>query len=359
MTNPTAEAPAPSTSSGPGQTERQQNRIPGPKVVDATAKLPLEQRQAILWLHSFYWEQQLGLPEVAEKVGYDASVISKVFRGVYEGSLADVVARIVKFRALLNDRATVNRVPFIRTQLFDMIEESLNALRTYQKMGFIYGESQVGKTKCLKAYAEMEAYNHGRTVYVEMPVGGSLSSFMAELAGKVRVSPNQRSGDLPRMLKHAFTDDMVLIVDEASRAAVGGRQTSKTLDFIRAIYDHAQCGVLLCGTNIFRDLMANVRMEPFLRQMHRRVLFRRQMPDRPGRADLNAFAAHYGLAPASDEAYQLQKETVTRHGLGVWLTTLTAASRASSKRGQKMTWEHVLKAHAFLKKLEEAPKLED
>ncbi|HEX2861178.1 MAG TPA: hypothetical protein VHN79_06045, partial [Lacunisphaera sp.] len=176
---------------------------------------------------------------------------------------------------------------------------------------------------------------------------------------KVRVSPNQRSGDLPRMLRRAFSDDMVLIVDEASRAAVGGRNTSKTLDFIRSVYDESQCGVLLCGTNIFRDQMANEKMEPFLRQLHRRVLFRRQLPDRPTRADLNAIARHYQLPAATGDAYQLQLATITSHGLGVWLTTLTAAARNASKRGQDMTWAHVEKAHAFLKKLEERPNLED
>ncbi len=349
----TATAPA------PAQSERQLNRIPGPKVVDATASLPVEQRQAILWLHSFYWEQGIGLDEAAGKIGYDAATLSKVFRGVYEGSLVKVVDAIVKFRALLNDRASINKVPFIRTQLFDILEESCNALRTYQKMGFVYGESQVGKTKCLKTYSSMAEYNHGRTVYVEMPVGGTFTGFCTEVAGALRISPNQRSGDLPRMIKNAFTDDMLLIIDEASRAAVGGLNSNKTLDFIRAIYEHSQCGILLCGTNIFRDQMANQKMEPFLRQLHRRLLFRRQLPDRPTRADLNAIAAHYKLSPATDEAYQLQKETIIRHGLGVWLTTLTAANRAATKRGGVMTWEHVIKAHAFLKKLEQAPNHED
>ncbi|MBA4136743.1 MAG: hypothetical protein C0518_05445 [Opitutus sp.] len=343
----------------PGQTERQTNRIPGPRVEASTASLPIDQRQAILWLHSFYWDSELGLNDVAQKIGYDGSVLSRVFHGRYEGDLKAVVAAIVKFRALLAERATINKAPFQRTSLFETIEESCNALRTYQKMGFLFGESQVGKTTCLKHYAQMGEYNHGRTVYVEMPVGGTYTGFLTELAGKIRVSPNQRTGELPAMIKKHFRDDMLLIVDEASRAAVGGRQTSKTLDFIRAIYDEAQCGVLLCGTNIFRDQMANEAMEPFLRQMHRRVLFRRQLPDRPSRADLNLFAKHYGLAPAIGEAFDLQKETIVRHGLGVWITTLTAAARMATNKRQQMTWEHVMKAHAFLKKLERTPEQED
>lgn len=353
MTSP--ETPA--TSAAP--TERQQNRIPGPKVAAATANLPDEQRQAINWFHSFYWEQEIGLGDCAAKIGYDGGTLSKVFRGCYEGNLAAVVSAITKFRDMLKDRASVNKAAFQKTQLFDILEESCNALRTYQKMGFVYGESQVGKTKCLKHYAGMEEYNHGRTIYVEMPVGGSMTSFMTALAKVLKIPSQQKSGDLPLMIQNSFRDDMVLIVDEASRAAVGGRQTSKTMDFIRSIYDHAQCGVLLCGTNIFRDQMANEKMEPFLRQMHRRVLFRRQLPDTPTRADLNGFARQYDLSPASDDAYTLQRDTIAQHGLGVWLTTLTAANRKAVKEGKRMTWDHVIKAHAFLKRLEQTPKLED
>jgi len=343
----------------PGQSERQQNRINGTKVADATAGLPPDQRSAIVWLHSYYWDSNAGLDAVGQKIGYNGGTLSKVFRGIYEGNLEEVTSAIGKFRALLNNRASINKAPFIRTGLFDILEESCNALRTYQKMGFVYGESQVGKTKCLKHYAEMDEYNHGRTIYVEMPVGGTLTGFTTELAGKCKISPNQRSGELPAMIRRHFRDDMLLIVDETSRAAVGGKQTSKTLDFIRSIYDEAQCGVLLCGTNIFRDQMANVRMEPFLRQMHRRVLFRRQLPDRPSRADLNAFAAYYKLPQATGSAYLTQKETIIKHGLGVWLTTLTAASRLATNSGEEMTWEHVSKAHSYLKGLENTPKQED
>ena len=70
-------------------------------------------------------------------------------------------------------------------------------------------------------------------------------------------------------------------------------------------------------------------------------------------ADLNAFARHYDLEAASGEALDLQKRVVKEHGLGVWLTTLTAAARKSTKENRAMTWEHVLNAHAFFRKQEQ------
>jgi len=124
------------------------------------------------------------------------------------------------------------------------------------------------------------------------------------------------------------------------------------MDFIRALHDNTGCGIVLCGTNVFREQMADQSQKKFLNQLNRRCLLRRQLPEVPTRADLNAFARHYELEPASGEAYDLQKAVVRDHGLGVWLTTLTAAARKASKGGKPMTWDHVLNAHAFLRRME-------
>jgi DNA transposition AAA+ family ATPase len=157
-------------------------------------------------------------------------------------------------------------------------------------------------------------------------------------------------------IMRCFGPNRLLIVDEAHRAfssrAYGG-SAFKTLDFIRSLHDNTGCGVVLCGTNVFRDSMADGGSKKFLNQFNRRCLLRRQLPDLPSRADLNAFARHYGLEAATGEAYQLQSRIVREHGLGVWLTTLTCAARAASKKSRPMQWGDVLKAHAFFASMEQ------
>lgn len=342
-------------------TERQSNRIPAYKVFEKTAALPEEQRLAIRWLHAHYYDSGKGLAEVGLLVGYDGGTVSKVFGGKYEGDLGAFTKSIERYRRLQEERGALNRAPYIETDLYRDIEECCQASLTYQKAVFLYGESQVGKTAALKHYAEQ--HNHGETIYVEMPVGGSLSHFLAVLSSKLRMS-NQTRGDVQAVnIMRCLGPQNLLIVDECSRAMQSrsyGGASLKTMDFLRALMDNTGCGLVLCGTNVFRDQMADRALSKFLNQFNRRCLIRRQLPDVPSEGDLAAFAAHYGLAPASGEELKLQTAIVREHGLGVWLTTLTAAARKVSKeaakpggKGVRMTWQHVVKAHAFLRRMEQ------
>ncbi len=159
-------------------------------------------------------------------------------------------------------------------------------------------------------------------------------------------------------IKRALGPHSLLIVDEAARAfqaRSSGGQKFKTLEFIREIHDATGCGVVLCGTRVFRESMESAQHRKFLNQFNRRCLFRKQLPDVPTRGDLNAFARHYGLEPAEGEARRMQGVIVGDHGLGVWLTTLMAAARKAANARRAMTWADVLRAHAFFTRLEQTP----
>ena len=337
--------------------EHQRNRIPLYKVVEATKALEEsapEQAKSIRWLHSFYYDSGKSLADLGDAIGYDGGNVSKVFSGKYEGDLAAFCKAVDRLRKLTNERASIQRAPYIETSLYRDIEETCQAALTYQKLCFIYGESQVGKTAALKHYATK--HNHGETVYVEMPAGGSLSHFLAALASKVRINNQQRGDVLQVNIMKCFGPNNLLIVDEASRALQArsyGGAGLKTIDFIRSLHDQTGCGVVLCGTNVFREQMADRALAKFLNQFNRRCLIRRQLPEVPSRADLNAFARHYGLDPAAGDAYQLQRSVVREHGLGVWLTVLMAAARGASNKKTTLTWAHVEKAHAFLRQMEQ------
>lgn len=350
---------AAANSADAGSADRQSGRIPSFKVVECTKHLPEEQQKAIRWLHSHYFDTGKSLEDVGRDIHYDGGTVSKVFSGKYAGNLEDVCDAIRRFRELKSERSTIKKAPFIETSLYRDIEEVCQAALTYNKIGLLFGESQVGKTASLRHYAEK--HNHGETYLVEMPTGGSLSHFLAALAAKLRMSASARGDILQLNLVRALGPNNLLIIDEAARAFQARSYKGsnlKTLDFIRELHDTSGCGLVLCGTNVFRDDMRNEGLKKFLNQFNRRCIARRQLPDVPGRADLNAFARHYGLDPANGYAYELQKRVVAEHGLGVWLTTLTAAHRAATKKRQPLTWEHVIKAHAFFRDMEATRKEE-
>lgn len=119
-------------------TERQTNRIPGPKVFEKTESLPEEQKLAIRWLHAHYYDSGKSLAEIGALVGYDGGTISKVFSAKYEGNLAEVATSIARYRKITEERASVNRAPYIETALYRDIEDACQLALTYQKIAFIY-----------------------------------------------------------------------------------------------------------------------------------------------------------------------------------------------------------------------------
>lgn len=331
-----------------GLNEREKNRIPAYKVAERTEQLPDEQRKAIRRLHAYYYDSGKSLADVGDQIGYDGGNVSKIFSGTYTGNLDAVAHAINRFFKLSDERAAVKKAPYIETALYQEIEEVCQAALVYQKLAFIYGESQVGKTAGLLHYTA--EHNHGETTYVEMPVGGSMTHFLAALADKLRLSKQQRDGVLQLNIMRCLGPTNLLIIDEVVRALQArtyGGTTLRTMDFIRAIHDNTGCGIVLCGTNVFRDQMADKALAKFLNQFNRRTIIRRQLPDVPSRADLNAFARHYQLEAATGDAYELQKLIVRTQGLGVWLTTLRAAANKASKEKRALTWEHVIRARKF------------
>lgn len=330
------------------------HRIAGDVVNRATAELPDEQRSVIRRLHAHYIEHELSLDEVAKLIGMSAPTLSLIFRGKYEAKLDAVVKEIKAFFDLMDRRSEGRKLQFIPTKLTERIWNVCSAALEFQKIALIFGDQQIGKTMALTAYRD--AHNHGSTIYVSMPTGGSLSSFLIELARALRIGETLCSTKLRERIKKAFDDRMLLIVDEAHRALPRSSRSSRSIDsieFIREIFDEAQCGVVISATNVFRDEMDNGSVQKVLRQTKRRRLCTLQLPNVPTQTDLNTFAAAYGLPISSGDARALEAKMVEEEALGMWLTLLRMGAKIAAQRKQEMKWEHVLTAYAGLKKLEQ------
>lgn len=329
------------------------NRIPGDVVNKATAELPDNQRSAIRRLHAYYAENELSMDETAKLINKTGAVVSLIFRGKYDAGLSSVVKEIEDFFELLDKRAQGRKLEFIKTDLTEKIWRVCDAAVEFQKIAFIFGDMQIGKTEALKAY--QLAHNHGSTIYVSVPTGGALLNFLTVLARKLRISENLSITKLRERIISAFDDRMLLIVDEAHRCIRdSGNSTMpiQTIEFIREIFDEKACGVVICATNVFRDAMDSGPVEKILRQTKRRRLCALQLPNTPTRDDLNTFAAGYGLKPSFGLARDLEQKMVAAEALGMWLTLLRMGAKIAVQRKETFKWEHVLMADAGLKQLE-------
>lgn len=329
-------------------------RIPGDVVNRATAELPDNQRSAIRRLHAYYTENNLSLEETAKLIGYGSgAIVGLIFRGKYDARLDSAVHEIESFFDLLDRRAEGRKLSFITTTLTKRLWDICDAALEFQRIAFIYGDQQIGKTEALLAYRD--AHNHGSTIYVRMPTGGALGSFLRELARALRIGENLSNTRLRERIKLAFDDRMLLIVDEthlAIKESGRSQRSVESIDFVREIFDERKCGVVLCSTNVFRDAMESGPVYKILRQTRRRRLCALQLPNVPTRTDLNTFAAAYGLPPSQAAAHALEKKMVEEEALGMWLTLLRMGAKLAAKRKQEMSWDHVLAAHAALTMLE-------
>lgn len=331
------------------------SRISGDVVNRATAELPDNQRSAIRRLHAHYVEHNLTLSETGKLINYSDAVCTLLFRGKYEGNLNNIVTAIGKFFELNDERNTSRRLSFIKTDLTDRIWKVCASALEFQKIAFIFGDMQIGKTEALKAYRD--AHNHGSTIYVRMPTGGAMCNFVVEMARALRIGENYSVTRLREKLKSAFDDRMLLIVDEAHaciKEQSRSQRSVETIDFIREIFDERQCGVVICATNVFRDAMDTGNLYKILRQTKRRRLCSLQLPGTPSQNDLNMFAAAYNLPPSKEEARALEKRMVEDEALGMWLTLLRMGAKIAARRKQDMDWNHVIMAHAGLRELEAA-----
>lgn len=344
-------------------------KIPGDKVNKATAEMEDEPRSLVRWMHAYYEEHEFSLDELAAKLKkpngqhYSRAALYALLTGkrAEEGvGVDDIVAAIKVFKhdidrtvRITTERETIKRIGCVATGLAKKIWKICNAALIYQKIIFIWSDSQVGKTFALEQYAA--DHNHGETIYVRVPEGGALYNFLEELAVALRMSPQQKIGELRRRIVGAFDDRMLLIVDEIHNCYTtgDGKAHLRVGEFIRQIHDKTKCGVVICSTDVGRREIYEGKHRELTKQLRRRSLGKGlKLPAVSSRKDLAMIAAAYGLAPATGEALEVQTEINKNDGLGVWLTHLQAASRGASRDRTKLTWDHVLQAEAALLDLE-------
>ena len=328
-------------------------KIAGDVVNAATRELPDEQRSVIRWAHAYAAENDLSLEELGKLVRLSGTTLSLVFRGKYEAKLENVVSELASFKEITEKRAQGRKLNFIETAMTRKIFSLCDAAVEFQRVAFVFGDMQIGKTEALQEY--QRTHNHGSTIYIAVPTGGALSHFLMKLAELLRITPNVTIANLRRRIIDSFDDRMLLIVDEIHRCIPKhGKSTMPldTIEFIRELFDEKKCGVVLCGTSVFSEAMEKGAVERLLRQLKRRRLCSLRLPNTPQVRDLNTFAEAYGLEPAAGKALDLQTRMVEEEALGMWLTLLRMGAKIAAGKRSRFSWNHVIEAYSGLKILE-------
>jgi DNA transposition AAA+ family ATPase len=329
-------------------------RIPRETIARVAAALPVDQGEALLWLADHAARNNHSLEELAAQLRqengkpYSRDSLYQTLTGRRSetgASLAPITAAIQTLRRLVETRLGTGRAPFIETPLSRRIWKICEAALAFQRLAFIYGASQIGKSTALQAWVAGQPT--GQAHYLRMPTRGGLGDTLRRLAVALHIPSSLKLVELKERILGAVDERMILVIDQAHEcfSSPYGERGSDTLLFLMELHDLTRCAILLAGTSRFEHGMIEGRHAETMKQLILRGLpSPLRLPAKPDTKSLAAFAAHYGLAPAEGEALTLQTNTIRDHDLGIWLTLLQAGGRIAAKAGEPMTWNHVITA---------------
>jgi len=331
--------------------------IPGDAVATALTRLVKEGeldeagRAEVQWFYSYCMENGWALEDAGRAINMDGTTVSRLFAGRYGAKYDGLVEAVKKYRALTAARGGRRKVDFIETSAWQKIESVCRHALVGQVPVFIFGDSQVGKTTCLKEFARRN--NHGQTKYLELPAGATLTSVRREVARACYLSGRLTEMEICNRLPKAITGNMLLIIDEIHRPFVtSSRRTSiRIIEWLRELYDKTQCGIVFSGTNIGLEELDNGPSSPVLEQFRRRGIITLELPPTPSRADINRFAKAFGLPPPDGEVYTLITAMLKRSGLKQFVVFLQSAGNLAANQNKPISWDHFVAAYDKIQSL--------
>lgn len=248
-----------------------------------TSKLNNEDRDLVWWFYCYSMDSKWRLQDSADAIGTSPTTVHRLFNGTYGASYDGIVEAVARFKKVADERAKRKQIGFVETSAWQKITRVCNAALYDNMPAFIYGASQIGKTECLKEFARRN--NHGTTRYVRMPSSPSFQYFLKIVAEACYISPRQQQDVLRRRIMDALDSRNLLVIDEVHQAMCTASELAarKVIEFLREIYDRTGCGIVLCGTKVFRDEFEAGRQKLIFDQFRRRGMLELVLRTRPAR----------------------------------------------------------------------------
>lgn len=183
-----------------------------------------------------------GQQKAAALIGYSAATLSTYRKGIYNGDVDKLEARLREMFTVDADAANLHFLSpdYVPTSISMQVYETIRICHLKGGLAIECGDAGIGKTKAAQKYAD--DYPNS-TIYVTVnPCFTSLSSFLKLLCRKLRV-PTGRKDDMWLDIDNFLRGGRkVLIIDEAQHLPI------KTIDSIRSFFDSNQeLGIIFIG----------------------------------------------------------------------------------------------------------------
>lgn len=342
---------------------KQRINITGDTVTLATADYPASDnpnqshRELVRWSFSYAKENDFSWDEASRQLGLSTTTLFQIWKGKYRlpngqcRDLSGICERIAHCKQLAEDRAASNRLPFIETSVWRRVDKLCREALVMQTIAHIYGESQIGKTACLKEFARRN--NHGQTPYVLCPAAGGVQSLVKAIGDACHISSRSCFDNLRARVSDYLDPTKLLILDEVHEVFGSYQKSSikRCMSMLRQLQEVTGCGMVLCGTNDFRNELEQGEYSQALKQLRKRGIWELQLESVPTAADLDLIAKHYRLGTPTGVHAKLVEWIAKDHGLGKYTKFLARASQLAHKEGKRFTWEHFSRTVAIATRL--------
>ncbi|PTX95745.1 ATP-binding protein [Opitutus sp. ER46] len=292
-------------------TEWDGTNLAGDVVANGIRKNKPEYHEDLFWFYRYSGEKKMSQVESATLLGVDGGTYSKVLRGEYKNAAglilpppAKMVSRIRVIREQEREDAEKRIKGRVMTPTVGEIHAVCRKVWNDRTIGFVFGESHVGKTEGLKWFRDEN--NHGATIYVDLQGVAGVQDIFRTFARALRISPNVSPTKLrPRVLA-AIDQTNLVIVDEFHHITYAYQKGGaiKMVNALKEIKDRTGCAMVICSTNVGREEFDEGKGHEakLLKQLWRRGTIKLQLPDALRVGDVRAFAIAYGLDfPAAPE----------------------------------------------------------
>lgn len=321
-----------------------------------------ERRKALIdcFLWSIDPKHPTTLAEFAEAVGYDRTVLTRLFQGKYTDAagkrfdIPEKMAAAARGWLSKQKKKFKGREEFVLTPTAKKIWLLIDVCRQSRTVGFLTGRSHVGKTWALENYSVNN--NHGSSPYIRMKAASGLGGMVKRIAAALGISDKGNTAQLIDYIKRALTPDMVLIFDEVHLLMYTYRIGSffACLEVLREIHDETGCPMVLCATELLLEKMKGGQHTE-MEQLLRRGIHKLPLPDMPTRADLEAILGHNGLAfpkrgdttvvqGITEKPYELLKQLAKVEGLLSITERIRYARTLAERAGKEISWHYFVTA---------------
>lgn len=182
---------------------------------------------------------------IAKEIGVSGTVISQWLSGGYPGDNSAVEAKVQRWLAKYQERASSGTMPatptFAPTPTALRVQQALHYAQMAGDVTAIYGASGIGKTAAIRAYVQMSLNCWVATM---SPATSGVVTALEEICAALGIQAAGGAARTHRDIVRRVTDTGgLLIIDEAQHLS------PSALDQIRAIHDHAHIGLALVGND--------------------------------------------------------------------------------------------------------------